>query len=313
MDNAQASVAKLRDAVGSAVIGKDRAVELMLCVLLARGHVLIEDLPGVGKTTLARALARSIHASFARIQCTPDLLPSDILGTSVYNQTTAEFSWRAGPVFSNILLADEINRATPRTQSALLEAMSEGRCSTDGETRALPVPFMVAATQNPKEHAGTYPLPDSQLDRFMVRMSMGYPDVDTERLILSRFGTADPVESLSPVLSLADLVHAQEVVKTVLVDESIIDYILAIVTESRNHPRIIAGVSPRGSIALSRCCQAYALIRGRSYVVPDDVKTLALPVLAHRIIERSSGDGRNGSAPGEAALSRILDKVPVPV
>jgi len=288
-----------------------------LTALLARGHVLIEDLPGLGKTTLARAMAKSISGTFARIQFTPDLLPSDILGTSVYHQNSGEFTWRAGPVFSNILLADEINRATPRTQAALLEAMSEGCVSFDSVTRALPHPFIVVATQNPVEHAGTYPLPESQLDRFAMRISIGYPGREQELAMLSKFSAADAATGLSPVASLADITSAQDAAKRVRVEDSLSGYILALVAETRKHPKLLAGASPRGSLALYRCAQAFALVQGRDYVTPDDIKALAVPVLAHRVVERASFErGRSGLGAlsmADSPVAKIVERVEVPV
>ena len=307
------AIATLREQIGRAVLGKTRQIDLVLTALLARGHILIEDLPGLGKTTLARALARSLHATFKRTQFTPDLLPSDVLGTTVYNQHTGEFKWRAGPVFTQILLVDEINRATPRTQSALLEAMNEGCVSADSETHQLPKPFMVIATQNPIEHAGTYPLPESQLDRFTLRISMGYPALEQEREMLNSFSSRDSVELVEPVMSAEDVINVQAAVANVRMDDAIRDYMLAIITATRTHSRLIAGVSPRGSLALYRACQAYAAVNGRDYVVPDDVKALAVPALAHRVIERSSGDASSTAAPGEATIRAILEKVDVPV
>lgn len=307
----------LRQQLGKALLGKPEAIDFLITALLARGHVLIEDLPGLGKTTLARALAKSVSGTFARIQFTPDLLPSDILGTSVYHQSNGEFTWRAGPVFSNILLADEINRATPRTQAALLEAMSEGCVSFDGVTRALPSPFIVVATQNPLEHAGTYPLPESQLDRFALRIAIGYPDRAEELAMLSRFSAEDAAGGLGAVATLSDIINAQEAAKSVRVDESLAAYILAIVAETRKHPKLLAGASPRGSLALYRCAQAYALVQSRAHVTPDDVKALAVPVLAHRVLERASFERGNGIAgaasAAESPVAKIVARVEVPV
>lgn len=313
MNETHQDISRLRDEIRKAIVGKPEAIDLLLTALLAGGHVLIEDLPGLGKTTLARALAKAPHANFARIQFTPDLMPADIVGTSVYRQSSGEFVWRPGPVFSNVLLADEINRATPRTQAALLEAMSEAQVSADGETRKLPDPFMVIATQNPIEHAGTYPLPESQLDRFMLRMSLGYPGIDHEREILSRFANHDPVDEVGVVLSSGQLGRAKASVQNVRVDDSLKNYILAIVTETRSHSRLIAGASPRGSLALYRASQAFGFLKGRDYVVPDDIKTVAVAVLSHRVIERAAIDSRGSQTPGQSTLTRIVEKIPVPV
>ena len=303
----------MREEICKALIGKRETVDLLLTAVISGGHILIEDLPGLGKTTLAKALAKVLRGTFSRVQFTPDLMPADIIGTSVYSQSSGEFSWRPGPVFSNVLLADEINRATPRTQSALLEAMNEFQISSDGQTRKLADPFIVIATQNPIEHAGTYPLPESQLDRFMLRLNIGYPDLEYERDILTEFSRNDPVDSINEVLDLDELRHVKGRVKDVRVEDAVRDYILSIVTETRGHSRLIAGVSPRGSLLLYRASQAYALLQGREFVIPDDVKTLAVTVLAHRVIERAALEGRGTQVPGEATISRILDKVPVPV
>ena len=301
---------KLADQLSKALIGKPEPVRMLLTGLFARGHVLIEDLPGLGKTTLARALATAVSCDFKRVQFTPDLLPTDILGTSVYRQQDGTFEWREGPIFTNILLADEINRATPRTQSALLEAMSEQQISAEGQTRKLARPFFVIATQNHIEHAGTYPLPESQLDRFMLKFEVGYPSAEDEKRILFEHATGDTLQHVERVLTREDVLVVQEAVKKVRVDQSIADYVLEIANETRNHPKLVSGVSPRGTVALFRAAQAHAMIEGRDYVVPDDVKTLAVAALSHRIIERASFDRRGGKT-GQEIIRKILAKVAV--
>ncbi len=312
-----ALIQSLRSQLGRALLGKQTAVDLLLTALLARGHVLIEDLPGLGKTTLARALARAVGGQFSRIQFTPDLLPSDILGTSIYHQSSGEFTWRPGPVFSNIVLADEINRATPRTQAALLEAMSEGRVSADGVTRDLPQPFLVIATQNPAEHSGTYPLPESQLDRFAIRMNLGYPDRASEREMLSRFAASDAAECVEQVATTETLILAQKAASEVRVSDAVSDYIISIVSETRRSSKLVAGASPRASLMLYRCAQAKALVEQREYVTPDDVKALAAAVLGHRVIEKAALErgrfGLNGVASGDNVIQRIIDRVEVPI
>jgi MoxR-like ATPase len=301
---------KLATQLSRARIGKPETVRLLLVGLFARGNVLIEDLPGLGKTTLARALAKAVGCDFKRVQFTPDLLPTDIIGTSVYRQQDGTFEWREGPIFTNILLADEINRATPRTQSALLEAMSEQQISAEGQTRKLARPFFVIATQNPIEHAGTYPLPESQLDRFMLKFDVGYPGAEDEKRILLEHAQGDTLQNVERVLSREDVLVVQEAVKKVRVEASISDYILEIVNETRTHPKLVSGASPRGSVALYRAAQALALIENRDFVVPDDVKTLAVSVLSHRVIERASFDRRGGKA-GQEIIRKILNKVAV--
>jgi MoxR-like ATPase len=301
---------KLATQLSRALIGKPEVVRLLLVGLFARGNVLIEDLPGLGKTTLARALAKAVGCDFKRVQFTPDLLPTDIIGTSVYRQQDGTFEWREGPIFTNILLADEINRATPRTQSALLEAMSEQQISAEGQTRKLARPFFVIATQNPIEHAGTYPLPESQLDRFMLKFEVGYPGTEDEKRILNEHAQGDTLQNVERVLSREDVLVVQEAVKKVRVEPSISDYILEIVNETRVHPKLVSGASPRGSVALYRAAQALALIENRDFVVPDDVKILAVGVLSHRVIERASFDRRGGKA-GQEIIRKILNKVAV--
>ncbi len=302
---------RLLENVGSVVLGKADSIRLAVVALLAEGHVLIEDVPGVGKTLLARALAASIDCTFRRIQFTPDLLPSDILGSSVYNSASGEFLFKTGPIFSNVILADEINRTTPRTQSALLEAMSDRQVSVEGKTFVLDPPFIVLATQNPFEFEGTYVLPESQLDRFMIRLKMGYPVRSEEKRVLSSHRAGEPVDSLRPVLTGEDVRQLQLAVRTVHVEESIVDYLLDIVHATRNGEELHVGVSTRGALTLYRAAQSLALVSGRNFVVPDDVKTLAVPVLAHRVVGKSFLQaGEFGAA--EAVIRDIIDRVRVP-
>jgi MoxR-like ATPase len=305
---------KLQETIETVVRGKSESVKLALVALLAEGHLLIEDVPGVGKTTLARTLAQAFDCTFRRIQFTSDLLPSDILGISIFNQSEHTFEFRRGPIFANVVLADEINRTTPKTQSALLEAMSEGRVSVDNVTYPLPRPFMVAATQNPIEHHGTYPLPESQLDRFMLRIRMGYPEAEAEKEILRQPNQQAGIERIEPVLTAADIVNAQQEVTRVRVDESLLDYILAIVEATRRSEFLLAGASPRGSLALHRAAQALAHYEGRSYCIPDDIKRLAVPALAHRVIvsARYSSPGKR-SEEAEEILTEILQGIEIPL
>src|ERR1017187_10272387 len=300
-------------AVQSAIRGKPEVVRLSLVCLLARGHLLIEDVPGVGKTTLGQVLARSVNCRFHRLQFTSDMLPSDVLGVTIYNVHSAAFEFKPGPIFANFLLADEINRTTPTTQSALLEAMNEAQVTIDGHSHVLPRPFMVIATQNPVEHHGTYPLPESQLDRFLMRLRIGYPDLASERRILRN----TPRESAPPVTSglLADdVLRLQDAVHRVTVDETLIDYMLAIVERTRSHDSLTLGVSPRGSQALYRAVQAVALIEGRDYAIPDDVKRLVVPLFAHRVVinTRTTLVQRRADM-GERIIEEILSQVEVPL
>jgi MoxR-like ATPase len=308
-----AKLSEIEAALGEAIRGKPEVVRLSLACLLARGHLLIEDVPGVGKTTLAQALARSVDSSFHRIQFTSDMLPSDVVGVTIYNAHTEEFEFKRGPVFTHFLLADEINRATPKTQSALLEAMNELQVTIDGRSHPLDQPFMVVATQNPVEHHGTYPLPESQLDRFLMRIRIGYPDAAAEREIVRR-GGAQPAENMRTVLSGDDLLTLQEAVARVNVDEALVDYMLAIVERTRTHESLAMGVSPRGAQALYRATQALAAVEGRDYATPDDIKRLALPVFAHRVVvnSRVALAPRSAEA-GERVLSEILTLVDVPL
>jgi MoxR-like ATPase len=298
------------DAVARTVKGKDDIIQLAVVSLIAEGHLLIEDVPGVGKTTLGHAMARALSCNFHRIQFTSDLLPSDVLGISVFNPRTNDFEFKAGPIFSNIVLADEINRTTPKTQSALLEAMNENQVTIESSTYPLPRPFMVLATQNPAEHHGTYPLPESQLDRFLMKIEVGYPDVTAEKEILKRFTTVSSNSSVEPVLTPADVIALQDDSRKVHIGEEIIDYMLQIVTSTRNHPEIELGVSPRGTVALFRSVQAMALVNGRSYAIPDDVKRLVPRVFGHRLLVARSGSKIRTDA--QAILRRILDEAPVP-
>jgi len=302
---------KLIRNIQSVFIGRNETVKLVLTGLFAGGHILIEDVPGVGKTVLARALARSIDCTFQRIQFTPDLLPSDIIGVSIFTPRMEEFVFKPGPIFSNVILADEINRTTPRTQSSLLEAMNDFQVSVDGKTRVLDMPFIVLATQNPYEFEGTYPLPESQLDRFLMRIEIGYPNMEHEKQVLLSQAHKHPLASLKPVLHKSDIVAIQERVKEVRVDESIIEYMLEITRKTRSKNKLEIGVSPRGSLMLRRAVQAYAFVSGRDFVVPDDVKTLAVPVLSHRVIVRSTA--RQDARRAAAVIKEILEEIPVPV
>jgi len=293
--------------------GKSEVVRLSLACLLSRGHLLIEDVPGVGKTTLANALARAVDCGFHRLQFTADMLPADVTGVSIFNGHSHEFEFKPGPVFTNFLLADEINRATPKTQSALLEAMNEGQVSVDGRTYPLGRPFMVLATQNPLEHHGTYPLPESQLDRFLMRLRIGYPDAANEREILRR-GPFDPHAHLTPILTAQEILDLQEQAETVRVDESIVDYILAIVERTRTHESLALGVSPRGAQALYRAAQAMALIDGRTYATPDDVKRLAVAVFGHRVaLSTRVAAAQRTTAAAERIVEEILTLTEVPL
>ena len=300
---------RLRGSVRRAVVGKDRVVDLCLISLLAGGHVLLTDIPGVGKTTLAKAIASSLAADFSRIQFTPDLLPSDITGTSIYDPREARFKWMPGPVFAPVLLADEINRATPRTQSALLEAMAEGQVTVEGETRALPEPFFVVATQNPHQFHGTYPLPEGQLDRFMLATSMGYPETRAELGIVRAQVERRPLEEIEPVVEIREVCEARELARKVQVHEEVLAYAVAVTEATRTHPAVSLGVSPRGSIALVRAAQARAATRARDFVGPEDVKELAPDALPHRLSVRSG----TSAVTAEAVVREILESVPPPV
>jgi MoxR-like ATPase len=301
----------VRANISRVIVGQTNAAELLLVALLAGGHVLIEDVPGVGKTMLAKSLARSLRLDFQRIQFTTDLLPSDVTGISFFNQRTQEFQFRAGPVFANLLLADEINRATPRTQSALLEAMEERQVTADGETRRLPWPFIVLATENPIELEGTFPLPEAQLDRFLLKISLGYPNRDDEIAIARRFQSASPLDELMPVLDIADLEALAAACRGVYVSDVVTGYLVDVVRESRLTAGVALGASPRATIALLHASQALAAVNGRNFVLPDDVKRLAVPVLAHRLI--LSAEGRlHGQAAAEV-VARVVDSVPAPV
>jgi MoxR-like ATPase len=293
--------------------GKQAVVQLSVAALLARGHLLIEDVPGVGKTTLARALAASVGVEFKRIQFTSDLMPADVLGGNIYSQQKGEFALRRGPIFTNVLLADEINRTTPKTQSALLEAMDERRVSLDGHTHSLDEPFFVLATQNPEEFYGTYPLPESQLDRFLMRLRIGYPPQDIERAVIARRRKVDPVADLSAVVDKRDLLAAQSAVDRVHVSDEVIDYLHNLILATRHTPLLSIGASTRGAIALERAVRALALTQGRSYATPDDVKAVGVSVLAHRVRPAGSRDGGPAHTDGERVVRDLLSALPVPV
>jgi len=307
-------VSQLQHAIARVIRGKDEAIQLALVALLARGHLLIEDVPGVGKTTLAQALARSFHCSFQRIQFTSDMLPSDVVGISVFNQAEQRFEFKPGPIFANIVLADEINRTTPKTQSALLEAMNEAQVTLDNSTHPLPQPFMVLATQNPIEHHGTYPLPESQLDRFLLRIRMGYPSRQNEKEILQRNSNAHSAENVEAVMDKNEVASLQEAVEQVRVDDSLLDYALEIVERTRKTERLILGVSPRGSLMLQRAARARAFIEGRDYCVPDDFKQMILPVFAHRVaVNTRYATTQKKSAQADAILTEIVEATRVPL
>jgi MoxR-like ATPase len=305
---------QLQSTIESVIRGKSEVVELALVTLLAGGHLLIEDVPGVGKTTLAQALARSFDCSFQRIQFTSDLLPSDILGLEVFNQQSNSFEFKPGPIFANVVLADEINRTTPKTQSALLEAMAEGHITVEQQTYQLPRPFIVLATQNPIEHHGTYPLPESQLDRFMMRLRMGYPAPEDEKEILRQQTLNSAVEHIAPIMHSDDVLALQREVREVTVEDSLVDYLIRIVQATREAEILDLGVSPRGSLSLYHAAQALAYIEGRDYVIPDDIKRLAVPVFAHRVVVSSRySTGLRRSEEAEVALQEILKTVSVPL
>ncbi len=307
----QSTTEKIRANVARVIVGKENVVDLALVALLCEGHVLFEDVPGIGKTTLAKALARSLDCAFRRIQFTPDLLPSDVTGLAVYNQKTQEFEFRAGPIVTQILLADEINRATPRTQSALLEAMQERQLTIDGATRALPRPFLVFATQNPIELEGTFPLPEAQIDRFMLKLKLDYPSEAEENAILLRYERDEPLENLPAVVDSAAILEMQQAVRTVRVEASVREYIVQVVRATRAHAAVELGASPRGSLFLYRAAQALAALRGREYVIPDDPKYLAPFILTHRLMLSAQTRLRGRSA--EQIVREVVDSVPVPV
>lgn len=305
---------RLQRAIETVIKGKPEAVRMAIVTLIAGGHLLVEDVPGVGKTTLAQALARALDCSFQRIQFTSDLLPSDVIGLSVYNQHSGVFEWKPGPVFANVVLADEINRTTPKTQSALLEAMAERHVTVEGVTHPLPSPFMVLATQNPIEHHGTYPLPESQLDRFMLRLRIGYPDLANEKQILRDRELADPLEDLISVMSGEEVIELQRNVSSVMVDDALVEYLMSIVAATRDSEMLDLGVSPRGTLALFRAAQALALTEERSYCIPDDIKRLVLPIFAHRILVSSRfASALRKSEEAEAVLREIIKTVSVPL
>ncbi len=306
-----ASARRILDAVRSVIVGKDDVIELALVALLCEGHLLLEDVPGIGKTMLAKSLARALGCEFQRIQFTPDLLPSDVIGVSIFNQKSGEFEFRPGPILSQIVLADEINRATPRTQSALLEAMEERQITVDGHTMPLKRPFLVLATQNPVELEGTFALPEAQLDRFLLRLHIGYPEESDEHEILARFKEESPLDSLAPVIESVELIAMEQGIRHVFLEQDVEDYLVQVVRATREHSAVELGASPRATLALYRCAQALAALRGRSYVIPDDVKALAPSVLAHRLILDPQTALRGRSS--DAVVREIVESIPVPV
>ena len=311
--NIQEKIGFLQQNIEQALRGKPSVVRMAITTLLAGGHLLIEDVPGVGKTTLAQAIARSVHCSFKRIQFTSDLLPSDILGVSIFNPQANRFEFRPGPIFTQILLADEINRTTPKTQSSLLEAMNEGQVTVENHTYTLPQPFMVIATQNPSEHQGTYPLPESQLDRFMMRIEIGYPEESDERQILLSQGDASPaLSTLQPVLTAEEVLALQHESSKVLLEETLVDYLMAIVSATRSSSQLALGVSTRGALFLQRSAKALALVEGRNYCLPDDIKLLAPLVLSHRVIVHSRSESPRPQE-GREIIEEILEEIPVPI
>jgi MoxR-like ATPase len=313
-EKAVESIQALEKNITSAIFGKRDVVRLAIAGLLARGHLLIEDVPGIGKTTLARAVAKSVDCTFQRIQFTNDLLPSDIIGVTIYNQHTHEFEFKAGPIFASVILADEINRTTPKTQSCLLEAMNDLQISVDGVTYRLPEPFLVLATQNPVEFHGTYPLPESQLDRFMLKIRMGYPPEEDEKNMMTGHQANPPLSGLEPVVHAKDVCAMQNMALEVTVEPALVDYIMAIIKASRTSPSIELGVSPRGAMSFFRAAQASAFVDGRDYCIPDDVKKLAVPCLSHRIIPAASLDvDSTRTETGEHAIREIMEQIPVPL
>ena len=305
------AISRLRDNITSVYMGNSAAVDRIIVCLLARGHALIEDVPGVGKTVLANALARSIECSFARIQCTPDLLPSDIIGVTIFDRERSEFEFKPGPIFHNVIVADEVNRTTPRTQAALLEAMAEETVSVDGQTHALPQPFVVIATQNPYEFEGTYFIPENQLDRFLMRISLGYPAPDDEGRIIARRPAQTTLRALEPVMKASEVLELQQVVDQVRVDQSLVDYIIALVTATREHDDLQVGVSPRGALALAAAARSTAVLHGRDYAVPEDIVSNVLPVFAHRVISKTylhAGD----TAASRRIVQQVLETVRSP-
>lgn len=302
---------KIRENIKKVIVGKDEVIDLIVLALICSGHVLLEDVPGLGKTVLAKAFSKSIDSSFSRIQFTPDLLPSDLTGINFYNQKIGEFQFRKGPIMNQIVLADEINRATPRTQSSLLESMEEHQVTVDGVTNILDEPFMVIATQNPVEIKGTFPLPEAQLDRFFMKVSLGYPELKDEMEILKRFKSNNPMSDLAAVTNCEDIIEARKIFNNIIVSDEIIEYLLKIVEKTRNHEKLELGVSPRGSLALFKAVQGYAAMNGRDYVLPDDVKSLVRPVFRHRVILNGHAEITGEST--DDILTEILNSIPTPV
>lgn len=307
--NYQSKVGLIKENINKVIIGKSEMIDFLLTAMISKGHVLLEDVPGTGKTVLAKTFAKSINAEFERIQFTPDLLPSDVTGINFYNQKTGEFTFRKGPAFGNIILADEINRATPRTQSSLLECMEEKQITVDGETRKLEEPYLVIATQNPIETVGTFQLPEAQLDRFMMKLKVGYPDRDEELDIIDRFLLENPLETIAPVCDKNDIIKMQEEAKQVFIHDALKNYVVDLVNATRNIPNISTGISPRGTLVMINAARAYAYVQGRSFVVPKDIKLLAAPVFAHRLTFKI---GASKESNKEYLINQVLDSVPVP-